>query len=188
MDQPLRTPFLTRLAVRGGPPRIGLLVSASYRPLIDLLLSASSSATCQDSTNRTWSSASSQPPPPSNPPTPNYPECRKRAHAPRHVPGNVCVPVSRSRVDNYNSSRSYRFGRMSRGADKPVTMHGILHPRFSRLLVVRSKMNHFGVLIRPSTTPATHRAAGIIILRATRTSHSRREPQCTSTMQTTKVS
>ena len=35
--------------------------------------------------------------------------------------GNVCVPVSLSRVDNYNSSRSYRFGRMSRGADKPVT-------------------------------------------------------------------
>ena len=58
MDQPLRTPFLTRLAVRGGPPRIGLLVSASYRPLIGLLLSASSSATCRDSTNRAWSSAS----------------------------------------------------------------------------------------------------------------------------------
>ena len=35
--------------------------------------------------------------------------------------GNVCVPVSLSRVDNYNRSRSYRFGRMSRGADKPVT-------------------------------------------------------------------
>ena len=34
MDQPLRTPFLTRLAVRGGPPRIGLLVSASYIGLL----------------------------------------------------------------------------------------------------------------------------------------------------------
>ena len=163
------------------PPRIGLL----YRPLIGLLV-------CNVPgfyEPRMELCLPGQPPPPSNPPTPNYPECRKRAHAPRHVPGNVCVPVSRSRVDNYNSSRSYRFGRMSRGADKPVTMHGILHPRFSRLLVVRSKMNHFGVLIRPSTTRhAPHRAAGIIILRATRTSHSRREPQCTSTMHTTKVS